>query len=52
MYPKGPSALAMVALTLIIGGYMELEDTPPIIKEEVFHFYPLIVGKPIPEELL
>ena len=49
MFENGPSPLAMVALTLIIGGHMKVEDTPPIIKEEVYYYYPFIVGKPLPE---
>ena len=44
MLENGPSPLAMVALTLIIGGHMKVEDTPPIIKEEVYYYYPFIVG--------
>lgn len=45
MYEDGPSPLAIVCLTLIIGGNLKLEDTPEIVREEVNFFYPLIAGK-------
>ena len=50
MFENGPSPLAMVALTLIIGERMQVEDTPAIIKDEVYYFYPFIVGKPLEVE--
>ena len=51
MFENGPSPLAQIVLTLIIGGHMGVEDTPNMVKEEVEYFYPLILGKPIEENI-
>lgn len=50
MYENGPSPLAQIVLTLVIGGHMRVEDTPGVIKDEVYYFYPFIVGKPLEKE--
>ena len=50
MYEGGPSPLAQIMLTLLIGGYMTTHDIPAIIKDEVDYFYSFIVGKPIKED--
>ena len=49
MFNEGPSPLAMVVLTLIIGGHMTVDETPAMVEEEVRYYYPFIVGKPLPE---
>ena len=49
MNETGPSPLAMVCLTLIIGGHLKLEETPALVRDEVNFYYPLIVGENLPE---
>lgn len=45
---NNPSPLAMVCLTLLIGGHIGWDGVPAIIYDEVVHFYPLLTGKPVP----
>ena len=50
MYEGGPSPLAQIVLTLLVGEYMTTAEIPAIIKDEVNYFYSFIVGKPIKED--
>lgn len=50
MYKDGPSPLAQIVLTLLVGEYMTTAQIPAIIKDEVDYFYSFIVSKPIEED--